>query len=464
MTAIGRRAQLRDSTVDRVSQIAIPLRERRHLSRVSRRVMDERLTYLEAPNLRTLERCARSVRCDRVPGDFVETGVALGGSGVMLASRMGAGREFHGFDVFGMIPPPSDQDPPEVHERYRTIAEGRSPGIGGDIYYGYVSDLYDRVVETFARYGQPVDGHRVHLHPGLFEDTLHPERPIALAHIDCDWFDPVKLCLERIWPLVSPGGLVILDDYAFYGGCTAAVDAFLADRSDATMVQRTPTGVIRKGTDVRSGANASRAHLDAFARRAAASVSSGGLVLDAGAGRGPYRAHFAHTQYEAADFEQVPGKGYDGNHYVCDLAAIPVERDRYDLILLSQVLEHLPDPATVLNELHRVLKPGGEIWASAPLFYEEHEQPFDFYRYTQFGLRHLFEQAGFTDMRIEWLEGYLATVSYELAVGARVLSGRRWSLPRSALRGLSVLAARADLRFRVTTVGHPKNYTVIARG
>ena len=426
--------------------------------------MDERLTYLSAPALRTLERCVRSVRRDGVSGDFVETGVALGGSGVVLAGRLDAGREFHGFDGFGMIPPPSDHDPPAVHERYRTIAEGRAAGIGGDTYSGYISDLYQRVVDTFARYGQPVDGHRVQLHPGLFEDTLHPQRPIALAHIDCDWFDPVKLCLERIWSKLSPGGFVILDDYAFYGGCTAAVDAFIADRSDATVVQLTPTAVLRKATDLRCAVNSSRVHLDAFARRAAASVPSGALVLDAGAGRGPYRAHFMHTQYEAADFEHVPGKSYDGNHYVCDLAAIPVERDRYDLVLLSQVLEHLPDPAAVLNELHRVLKPGGQIWASAPLFYEEHELPYDFYRYTQFGLRYLFEQSGFKDLRIEWLEGYLATVSYQLDVGARALPGRRWSLPRNAVRGLSVLAARADLRYRVTTVGHPKNYTVIACG
>jgi len=145
-----------------------------------------------------------------------------------------------------MIPPPSGHDPPVVHDRYRIIADGRSAGIGGDTYYGYVTDLYDRVVATFARYRQHVDGHRVQLHPGIFEDTLHPQRPISLAHIDCDWFEPVQLCLERIWPLLSPGGFVILDDYNCYEGCTTAVDACVADRSDATIVQSTPTAVLRK--------------------------------------------------------------------------------------------------------------------------------------------------------------------------------------------------------------------------
>jgi ubiquinone/menaquinone biosynthesis C-methylase UbiE len=208
--------------------------------------------------------------------------------------------------------------------------------------------------------------------------------------------------------------------------------------------------------------NSSRVYLDEFARRAGASVAAGGYVLDAGAGDGPYRHHFDHAHYEAADFQQVPGKTYSGNHYVCDLAAIPVEDNRYDLVLFSQVLEHIAEPGDVLEELHRVLKPGGQIWASAPLFYEEHEQPYDFYRYTQFGLRRLFDQAGFKDLEIEWLEGYLGTVSYQLDVAARGLAGRpRWGLASGALSRLSGLAARGDLRRRVTAIGHPKNYTLV---
>ncbi len=208
--------------------------------------------------------------------------------------------------------------------------------------------------------------------------------------------------------------------------------------------------------------NSSRVYLDAFARRAGVSVPAGGCVLDAGAGDGPYRHHFGHASYEAVDFQEVPDKSYSGNHYVCDLSSIPVEDDRYDLVLFTQVLEHIPEPAAVLTELHRVLKPGGRIWASAPLFYEEHEQPYDFYRYTQFGLRRLFEEAGFFDLEIDWLEGYLGTVSYELEVAARALPvARRWRPAEAVLRWLSDLTARADLRGKVTAVGHPKNYTLI---
>lgn len=197
-------------------------------------------------------------------------------------------------------------------------------------------------------------------------------------------------------------------------------------------------------------------------QRAARSVGPDAIVLDAGAGDSPYRRHFAHTRYESADFLEVDKAYARDITYVGDLSAIPVTDGRFDLVLLSQVLEHLDDPVAVLRELRRVLKPGHRIWASAPLFYEEHEQPFDFYRYTQFGLRHIFEQAGFEDLRIEWLEGYLGTVAYQLDVAARSLTRRHWLPIRGALRTASLAAARSDVRHKRIDRGHPKNYTVVA--
>lgn len=220
--------------------------ERRSIGRLSRTVIDERLTYLGVGGLRTLERCMSDVDAQEVPGDVIEAGIALGGSAIVLAGALRGDRQFHGFDVFGMIPPPSEHDPPEVHERYRTIREGRSAGIGGDPYYGYRDDLYEQVVATFARHGHPVDGQRIHLHRGLFEDTLRLQRPVALAHVDCDWFEPVRLCLQRIWPVLSLDGVMIFDDYNAYGGCTAAVDAFVHSSPNAELVQTDPTAVVRK--------------------------------------------------------------------------------------------------------------------------------------------------------------------------------------------------------------------------
>ena len=200
------------------------------LSPTAREVRSRNLTYLRPQRLRALERCAREVNERGVPGDFLEAGVALGGSAVLLASLMGEGRSFHGYDLFGMIPPPGDNDPPEVHQRYATIEAGESAGIGGDLYYGYRDDLLEQVTRTFAEFELPV-GDRVHLHKGLFEDTLHPVGPVALAHVDSDWFDPVDTSLRRIGPYLSPGGFMVLDDYNDYGGCRDATDHFVRDGS-----------------------------------------------------------------------------------------------------------------------------------------------------------------------------------------------------------------------------------------
>src|SRR5215212_3077203 len=189
--------------------------------------------------------------------------------------------------------------------------------------------------------------------------------------------------------------------------------------------------------------NSSRTYLHRFLARAGQAVAPGERVLDAGAGRAPYRGLFAHAHYETADFMAVKGKQYAPPDYVCDLASIPVDDARFDHVVLTQVLEHLPDPATVLAELHRVLRPGGTLWLTAPLFYAEHEKPYDFFRYTQFGLRHLLEGAGFTVREIEWMEGYLGTLSYQ----ARLLSRSLPSSPRDyggGLRGLA-LASTAKL-------------------
>jgi len=91
-----------------------------------------------------------------------------------------------------------------------------------------------------------VDGERISLHKGHFEDTLTPGGPVALAHIDCDWHDPVSLCLERLYPQLSPGGYLILDDYNDYQGCRTAADAFLAGHDDLEVVSSTSNLVLRR--------------------------------------------------------------------------------------------------------------------------------------------------------------------------------------------------------------------------
>ena len=104
------------------------------ISPIARGVREARLTYLSEGKLTAIEKALENlIRCG-VPGAFIECGVALGGSAIVVATWMPEGREFHGYDVFGMIPPPtSEHDDEKSKARFDVIKSGRSPGIGGDV-------------------------------------------------------------------------------------------------------------------------------------------------------------------------------------------------------------------------------------------------------------------------------------------------------------------------------------------
>lgn len=218
------------------------------LSPIARGVLEQKLTYLSAQKLRNIEGCVRELERDGIPGDFVECGVALGGSAIVLASRLSRGRRFRGYDVFATIPAPSERDDEHAHRRYEVIRAGRSTGIGGRRYYGYIDNLFDVVVENFDRFGLSVDGRSIGLHRGLFEHTLRQDLPavVALAHIDCDWYDPVRFCLEAVYARLSSGGFIILDDYHDYGGCRRATEEFLATKPDLSIWRRRGNLVVRR--------------------------------------------------------------------------------------------------------------------------------------------------------------------------------------------------------------------------
>lgn len=190
-----------------------------------------------------------------------------------------------------------------------------------------------------------------------------------------------------------------------------------------------------------------------------------------------YKTLFGHTHYESADFMQVDKK-YGEVLYVCDLASIPVVDARFDFVLFTQTMEHLKEPQAVLRELVRVLKSGGRILYTGPLFYEEHEQPHDYFRYTQFALRYFFQDAGLTIERLEWLEGYFGTLAYQLSTASRSLPLRSEEfgggalglvmVPTSALlraffKIVGAMFYRLDLRHKFTRAGYPKNYVVLAQ-
>lgn len=218
------------------------------LTPVAREVKRRHLTYLSDAKFLSLRDAIREITRDGVPGDFLEYGIALGGSAVYLASEAGERRRFRGYDVFGMIPAPGERDDEKSRARYDVIRSGQSKGIDGDPYYGYQDNLFGRVSETFKSFGYPVDGTKVVLYRGLFEDTVRfaPGDQVALAHVDCDWYDPVRLCLERTAEVLQSGGFIIFDDYNDYGGCQSAVDEFLADCPQFELVRSRPHAVVRR--------------------------------------------------------------------------------------------------------------------------------------------------------------------------------------------------------------------------
>lgn len=186
-----------------------------------------KLTYLTDGKLVNLIETCQSIEESNLPGIFLEAGCALGGSAILITKLKSTERPFFIYDVFGMIPPPSKKDTQDVHDRYRTIVKGKSKGIGGDKYYGYEENLYELVQSNLKSFGIHCDEESVSLIKGLVQETMKIDQPVAFAHVDVDWYDPVMTCLERIFPKLVIGGSIILDDYHDWGGCWKATDEYL---------------------------------------------------------------------------------------------------------------------------------------------------------------------------------------------------------------------------------------------
>jgi asparagine synthase (glutamine-hydrolysing) len=195
--------------------------------------------------LKATEAALRSQR-----GDVLEFGVASGGSAVLLARTARRYRSrFAGFDVFGMPPAPTEKDGSTAADRHEVILAGKAEGVGGDVYYGYKTDLLQTVSETFDRYGLPVDGQNVTLLKGLFEETWpsFASKPVAMAHIDISWHDPVKYSLDVVAPLLTRSGRIVVNTYRDAGGSRDAVDQFLAAHRDFVM-EDGDTPILRRRT------------------------------------------------------------------------------------------------------------------------------------------------------------------------------------------------------------------------
>ena len=228
----------------------------RYISRLScfkvpkiiKEVKIDSFTYLSKTNLNDLYKEVIKLENKNIKGIIIEAGCALGGSAIVIATAKSNSRPLYVYDTFSMIPSPSNQDGIDVQKRYNIIRSGHSSGIDGNRYYGYEENLFAKVMSNFQKHNVAVDNinNNIHLVRGLFKDTLYPNNDVALAHIDCDWYESVMICLERIAPHLISGGVLVIDDYDAYSGCKKAVDEYFSNKNQYEFIRRSKLHIIRR--------------------------------------------------------------------------------------------------------------------------------------------------------------------------------------------------------------------------
>ena len=120
-----------------------------------------------------------------------------------------------------------------------------------------------------------------------------------------------------------------------------------------------------------------------------------GKTLDVGCGIKPYKKYFNSNEYIGIDLKTTLHNSENSIDVYYDGKVIPFNDEQFDSVVTSQVLEHVFHPDLFLSETNRVLKTNGYLLITVPFVWDEHEQPFDFGRYSSFGIVYLLEKNGF---------------------------------------------------------------------
>jgi hypothetical protein len=162
-----------------------------------------------------------------VPGAIIECGVFKGASFIRFASfrhlfETSESRDLVAFDIFGKFPETSfDPDKKKLKE---FIAAAGDESISKD---QLLDVLQSKECERKVKL---IEGDILETVPEFIEK--HPELKISLLHIDVDIYDPSKCILEHLFPKLSLGGVLVLDDYSIFPGATKAVDEYFIERSE----------------------------------------------------------------------------------------------------------------------------------------------------------------------------------------------------------------------------------------
>ena len=145
-----------------------------------------------------------------------------------------------------------------------------------------------------------------------------------------------------------------------------------------------------------------------------------GILLDLGCGEMPYRhyilANSSVTKYIGMDIENPIYQKDTKPNLFWDGKKIPIEENSIDTIMATELFEHLPDIQSVLDEINRVLKPGGMLFFTVPFLWPLHDVPYDEYRYTPFALERHLKKAGLDSIEIKPYGGWNASLAQMLGL------------------------------------------------
>lgn len=192
-------------------------------------------TMTSPERILTLCEAVKYVQAKRIEGDIVECGVWKGGSMMAVAETLlqtgGMNRDLYLFDTFEGMSPPTENDVDIAGATAKSLLDRSDKEKDETVWCNASLDV---VKEALGSTGYP--GEKVHFIKGMVEQTIPnfvPEK-IALLRLDTDWYESTKHEMEHLFPRLSKGGVLIIDDYGHWQGAKKAVDEYL-EENDVTI-------------------------------------------------------------------------------------------------------------------------------------------------------------------------------------------------------------------------------------